>query len=62
MVVDLCKLKGRYFLVVVDYFLRFIEIVYLDILVSVIVIWKMKYIGILVRWGIFEEFVIDNGI
>lgn len=45
---DLCKLKGQHFLVVVDYFSRFIEIAYLDTLASATVIWKMK--GILAHW------------
>lgn len=58
---DLCKLKGRHFLVVVDYFSRFIEIAYLDTLASATVIWKMKHIGTLARWGIPEELVPDNG-
>lgn len=45
---DLCELKGRHFLVVVDYFSRFIEIAYLDTLASATVIGKMK--GILAHW------------
>ncbi|XP_061196508.1 uncharacterized protein K02A2.6-like [Saccostrea echinata] len=56
---DLCELKGRHFLVVTDYFSRYLEIAYLDSLTSAHVIGKLE--NILTRWGIPEELVTDNG-
>lgn len=58
--VDLCVLKGRHFLVVVDYFSRFIEIAYQDILESTTYNYSenKKHIG---EIGIPEELLADNG-
>ncbi|XP_062584093.1 uncharacterized protein K02A2.6-like [Saccostrea cucullata] len=58
-VADLCELQGRHFLVVTDYFSRYLEIAYLDSLTSAHVIGKLE--NILARWGIPEELVADNG-
>lgn len=58
--VDLCVLKGGHFLVVVDYFSRFIEIAYQNILESTTYIYsgKKKHIG---EMGIPEELLADIG-
>lgn len=57
---DLCSLKGRSYLVVADYFSRYIEVAYLgQSTKSLPVISKMK--AIFARWGIPSEVVSDNG-
>ena len=57
---DLCMLKNRNYLVVSDYFSRFIEVAYLGLNTkSLPVIAKIK--AIFARWGIPLEVVTDNG-
>ena len=55
---DLCELQGKQFLVFIDYYTRFPEIVYMSSTTSDIVVNKMK--GIFARWGVPEEIVSDN--
>ena len=57
--VDLCKLKGKHFLVSVDYFSRYIDILPLQSLTSGAVINKMKQI--FSQHGIAETVISDNG-
>ena len=56
---DLCDFKGKKYLVVIDYYSRFIEICELSVSNSAAVIGKLK--GIMVRFGLCSEFVSDNG-
>ena len=57
--VDLCELKGKHFLVSVDYFSRYIDILPLQSLTSGGVINKMKQI--FSQHGIAETVISDNG-
>ena len=57
--VDLCELKGKHFLVSVDYFSRYIDILPLQSLTSGAVINKMKQI--FSQHGIAETVISDNG-
>ena len=57
--VDLCELKGKHFLVSVDYFLRYIDILPLQSLTSGAVINKMKQI--FSQHSIAETVISDNG-
>ena len=56
---DLCEIKDKRYLVVIDYFSRYIEIVFLTRITSDQVIGKLK--NIFARWGIPEQIVTDSG-
>lgn len=56
---DILKLEGEYYLVVTDYFSRYLEIARLNPLTSKTIIGKLR--EIFARWGIPEEIVSDNG-
>ncbi|XP_046553717.1 uncharacterized protein K02A2.6-like [Haliotis rubra] len=56
---DLCTIKGLQYLVVIDCFSRYLEVVYLMDTTSKGVIGKLKCI--FSRWGIPEELVTDKG-
>lgn len=56
---DLCEFKGRHYLIVIDYFSRWLEILDLPKTNSETVIQKLK--SIFTRYGIPEELMTDNG-
>ena len=56
---DLFQAKQQHFLVVMDYYSRYLEIAYLSDISSATVIGKMK--NMFARWGVPEEIVSYNG-
>lgn len=56
---DLCEFKSRHYLIVIDYFSRWLEILELPKTTSDTVIQKLK--GIFTRFGIPEQLMTDNG-
>ena len=56
---DLLSFKGKTFLVVMDYYSRYLELMYLSSATSSFVIGKLK--SIFARWGIPREVVSENG-
>jgi transposase InsO family protein len=57
--VDILDFKGKTFLVAMDYYSRYIEVMDLSKAISSLVIVKLK--SIFARWGIPLEVVSDNG-
>ena len=56
---DLCQHQGQQYLILVDYYSRFIELAHMTTTTSAQVVGQMK--GVFARWGIPEELVTDNG-
>ena len=56
---DLCEVKGSTYIVMVDYYSRYIEIAYIRTPTTQSVILKMK--DVFARWGVPETVVSDNG-
>lgn len=56
---DLCEFKGKHFLVVIDYYSRWLEVLSLTQTTSEAVISKLM--SIFIRFGIPEELITDNG-
>lgn len=56
---DICELNKQNYLIVVDYFSRYIEIAYLKDMSSETIRAKLK--NIFARWGCPDELITDNG-
>ena len=56
---DLCYMSGKDYLVVVDYFSRWLEIVQLEDTTTTVLVQKVK--NMFARWGIPDEVRSDNG-
>ena len=56
---DICEVKGSTYIVMVDYYSRYIEIAYIRTPTTHSVILKMK--DVFARWGVPETVVSDNG-
>ena len=56
---DICEVKGRNYLAVIDYYSRYLEILFLSSLTSEELIVKFK--SIFAQHGIPETLVTDNG-
>ena len=56
---DLLTFEGKQYLAVMDYYSRYLEVIYLPGTTANVVIMKLK--GIFARWGIPLELVSDNG-
>ena len=56
---DLCEYEGQRYLIVIDYFSRYLEIAHMPTTTASQVIRKLK--AMLGRWGIPKELITDNG-
>jgi hypothetical protein len=60
-IAEMCEIDGKYFIVIIDYFSRFIEIAFLQSITSAQVIGSKMKEEYVCTWGISEELVSDNG-